>query len=444
MTESSNRVVWSEGLFLQPHHLQQQERWIEQTLQSTARPLRLFPWGLASLELNTGLLGSGVLAVLSARGILPDGTPFLMPERDPLPPPIQVDETVKHQVVYLAAPLPLPGEPHVSLEADDAPEARYVAEDLTVRDINSGAGTETTLRTARLRTRLMPERLVRDGYVSIGIARIVERRADGGIILDQSYVPPCFEINASRRLQVWLEELLTALHHRGDMLASRVGTPSTGSLSSFGNFVYLLTVNRLEPVVAHLNALPGLHPEDLYRTLVQIAGELSTFLESRRTPQFPAYRHDDLAGTYEPVIRTLLEALGKVIIDPAEKIEILDRPKNYKVALLQDRTLLADATFVLGAKANMDRERVRRELPDQVKVGTVEELQRLVAKSLPGIALRPADGPPREIPPNAGATYFELDRNSEYWKDLGKSGAFAFFVPDCFPGLELELWAIRR
>jgi type VI secretion system protein ImpJ len=66
-----------------------------------------------------------------------------------------------------------------------------------------------------------------------------------------------------------------------------------------------------------------------------------------------------------------------------------------------------------------------------------------VAHALPAIRLMPMDGPPREIPPKTGATYFELDRGSEYWQPLSNSGAFAMLVPDKFPGLELELWAIR-
>ena len=33
---------------------------------------------------------------------------------------------------------------------------------------------------------------------------------------------------------------------------------------------------------------------------------------------------------------------------------------------------------------------------------------------------------------------------SEFWKELQNSGGFAFHVGGDFPGLELELWAIRQ
>ena len=63
---------------------------------------------------------------------------------------------------------------------------------------------------------------------------------------------------------------------------------------------------------------------------------------------------------------------------------------------------------------------------------------------LPGIPLKPLAVAPRQLPYHAGFTYFELERNSDYWKELRKSGGFAMHVGGDFPGLELELWAIRE
>ena len=59
-------------------------------------------------------------------------------------------------------------------------------------------------------------------------------------------------------------------------------------------------------------------------------------------------------------------------------------------------------------------------------------------------AVRPLPVAPRQIPYHAGYTYFELEKHSEFWKELQHSGGFALHVGGDFPGLELEFWAIRQ
>jgi type VI secretion system protein ImpJ len=51
---------------------------------------------------------------------------------------------------------------------------------------------------------------------------------------------------------------------------------------------------------------------------------------------------------------------------------------------------------------------------------------------------------PRQLPYHAGSHYFEIERQGELWKQLERSGSLALHVAGDFPGLELELWAIRQ
>jgi type VI secretion system protein ImpJ len=50
---------------------------------------------------------------------------------------------------------------------------------------------------------------------------------------------------------------------------------------------------------------------------------------------------------------------------------------------------------------------------------------------------------PRQIPFHVGVTYFEIDRNSPFWKEMQTSGGLALHVAGDFPNLEMTLWAIR-
>ena len=140
----------------------------------------------------------------------------------------------------------------------------------------------------------------------------------------------------------------------------------------------------------------------------------------------------------------LRDALSRVLEERAIPIPIQERKYGFRVAPLGDRTLLADANFVLAAHAKINTETLRNRFPAQVKVGPVEEIQNLVKLALPGIALRPLPVAPRQIPFHAGFVYFELDRNSELWAKLEHSGGFSMHVGGEFPDLELEFWAIRE
>jgi type VI secretion system protein ImpJ len=51
---------------------------------------------------------------------------------------------------------------------------------------------------------------------------------------------------------------------------------------------------------------------------------------------------------------------------------------------------------------------------------------------------------PRQIPFLAGYAYFELDQSDDYWEQLKGSGGVAIYVPNDFPGLTMEFWAIRN
>ncbi|MGV8403480.1 type VI secretion system baseplate subunit TssK, partial [Pseudomonas aeruginosa] len=54
---------------------------------------------------DDALLTQGKLAIVSARGVLPDGTPFNIPADDPAPAPLNVEESLRDGIVYLGLPL---------------------------------------------------------------------------------------------------------------------------------------------------------------------------------------------------------------------------------------------------------------------------------------------------------------------------------------------------
>src|SRR5215475_11938124 len=117
-----SKVVWSEGLFLRPQHLQQQDRYFERYVETRCHALRSNSWGLTELEIERDLLAIGQFGLARAAGVFPDGTPFRMPDDTPLPPPLEIDAGIRDQLMYLAVPLRQAGSPDASRDAQrDAP-----------------------------------------------------------------------------------------------------------------------------------------------------------------------------------------------------------------------------------------------------------------------------------------------------------------------------------
>lgn len=439
-----SKVVWSEGLFLRPQHFQQETRYLEHFVELRSGYLRPYAWGFTELSLDADMLRIGKLGVASARGVMPDGTPFCVPEDDAPPQPLEIGENVRDCTVYLALPARRPGTQDVASADDEDALVRHIVHDYEARDQATVADSTALMQVGRLNSRLLLETDERADYVCIGVARIIECRVDRQIVIDDSYLPTALDVQAVPRLTGFITELQGLLHHRGEALAGRVSQSGKGGAAEISDFMMLQLVNRYEPLLAHMAELPGLHPEDVFRLYAGIAGELATFTrDSKRPDQMPTYRHDELKTTFEPLMAMLRDSLSMVLEQTAVPIPLKERAYGIRVGTVADVSLLDQAKFVLAVRASMPVDELLARFPSQVKIGSVESIRDLVNSALPGIMIRPLGAAPRQIPFHAGMSYFELDPASEYWASLKTSGGFAFHVGGQFPDLQMEFWAIR-
>jgi len=439
-----SRVVWSSGMFLQPHHFQQETRYLERLVDARAAGSSPFAWGFLDLQLDEGLLALGKVGLARASGILPDGTPFAMPLHDPMPAALEIAADVKSELVCLALPLQREGGTEFAFDGANASMSRYVAGQEDVRDTTNASDDPATIQTGRLGARLMRVKDALDAYAVLGVAFVLERRADGMIVLDRSYIAPQARIDASGQLSSSAKLVHGLVRQRAEVLAGRIGQLSHG-VSELADFLMLQTLNRNEPVFAQHAATPVAHPRELHRDCLRLAGDLATLASNKRQPPaFPPYKHDDLRGCFTPVFDELRTMLSAVLDANAVQIDLLDRKHGVRTAVINDLELLRSAGFVLAVNARLPAEQLRQHFPAQTKIGPVDKIRDLVNLQLPGIALRALPVAPRQLPFHAGYFYFELDRASDLWKQLEQSGNLAMHIAGDFPGLELEFWAIRR
>jgi type VI secretion system protein ImpJ len=439
------KVVWSSGMFLQPHHFQQETRYLERVVDARARTLSPFAWGFADFELDEGLLALGKVGLARASGVLPDGTPFSMPQLDPLPAPLDISPDVKGEIIYLALPLQREGLNEVDFGNVESGEmARFEAAEENVRDNTDASDEPTTIQTGRLRLRLVRAKEASEAYALIGVALVAERRSDGHVTLERNYIPPQVAIAATAQLSASASLVHGLVLQRAQALAGRMGQLSHG-VSEMADFLMLQTLNRNEPLFSQHTATPNAHPRELHRDCLTLAGDLATLASSTRRPEeFPPYRHDDLAGCFTPVFDSLRRMLTAVLEQNALQVELIDRKYGVRTAVVNDLDLVRNGTFVLAVNAQVPGEQLRQRFPSQTKIGPVDRIRDLVNLQLPGLGLRSLPVAPRQLPFHAGFFYFEIDKSSELWKPIEANGSVAMHIAGDFPGLELELWAIRK
>jgi type VI secretion system protein ImpJ len=441
-----DKVVWQEGMFLRAQHFQQQDRHTARQLQARVEPLRSHPWGLTELAIDRDLLSAGRFALSAAAGVMEDGTPFSIPGGADAPPPLELPEGTRNAVVYLALALRQDGNPEVTAGegGPDDLRARYAMRSFQAYDTHSDSTMPADLGVGRLRLRYLLEGSDLAGYTRLGLTRIVEVQADKRVLLDDRYIPPCLRVSAHGVLGNLTAELVGMLGQRGEVLAGRLSQPGARGVADIADFLLLQTVNRWQPLLAHWADGGNVHPESLFASLVQMAGELATFTApDKRAPTYAAYRHDDLQRSFAPVVADLRRSLSAVLETNAVAIALQEPRFGIRVGALSDRNLLR-CRFVLAVAADVPGEQLRRLFPHKAKVGAVEHIKELVNVSLPGIAVMPLPVAPRQIPFRSGAAYFELDRGSPHWQQMKTSGGFGIHVSDEFANLTLELWAIRE
>jgi type VI secretion system protein ImpJ len=441
----TNKVIWTEGMFLQPQHFQQHDRYtLSQELQRSAA-MQSYGWGFNTVVLDSAALNIGKIAINAAQGLMPDGVAFDIPGQDAAPPALDIPGDVRDELIVLALALQRPGVAETDAEGDaGSMPPRYLAAEVDVGDANVTGERMAPIQVGRLHLRLMLARDAQEGYATLGVCRVIERRADNKLVLDTAYIPPTLHSGSNQILAGYLLELHGLLHQRGEALAARLAQPGRSGVGEIADFLMLETINRQEPLLAQWRQTSILHPKDFYFSAVQLAGDLSTFGSRRRPADLPAYLHDDPARCFRPLMEDLRQSLSMVMEQTAIPIELQDRKYGIRVAIIADVELQRTAQFVLAVASQLPGDALRARFPTQVKIGTVERIRDLVNLQLPGVLMRPLPVAPRQIPYHAGYNYFELEtRGNEMWKQLESSGGLAMHIAGDFPGLELEFWAVR-
>lgn len=443
----NNKVIWSDGLFIKPHHFQQQARymdWLVYQLTSGAEPHN---FGLVSFTIDEDMLALGKISLVSASGVMPDGTPFDIPGEDNPPDILDLSgDLTANEIIWLCLPLISDDglEVHAHSGTGEIGGTRFAASELAVRDNSEHGGELAPISVARAKPVLMVGSQDLSAYARLAVARVIDKTAEGAVILDRVFMPTMLSISAAPSLRRFLGELSDGVVQRAASIAGRIGKPDQNGVAEVSDFLLLQALNTMAPRLRHITRMERMHPRPIYELLLQIVGELSTFLaDNRQVPSLPIYDHALPANCWPDLIQTLRQLLSATLVANAVPIPHQRKMHGYVLAPVHERDLILNSEFILAIKARVPQERLHRDFVSQSKVASIEGIRELVQKQLPGIPMRLMPVAPRQLPYHAGYSYFQLDRNTPGWKALENSDGFAFHIAGDFPELELQFWAVK-
>jgi type VI secretion system protein ImpJ len=444
------KIVWNEGMLLTPHHFQQWDNYHEELINSRVASMFPYEWGILDLQVNRESLSNGYFEMLNCSGVMPDGLVVNIPQTDPAPAAVPIeghfDSAEERLDVYLALPAKRIGAPNFQSNGSDSSQnTRYLQTAGTVIDETTGDN-EQQVAFGRGNFHLLFADEIRDGYSSIKIAEL-ERTATGQIMLSESYIPPALNIAPSTWLvnmhRQLIEILITKSSTLGERRRQRSASLADFTTSEIAVFWLLHTVNSFIPGLMHLFRTRIVHPERLYCEMARLDGQLRTFSTERHPKDVVRYEHTDLYFTFSNLFASIRDMLETVIPTRCVPIPLEMIRKSLYVGRVQDDQLLKEAAFYLGVHGQIAENKLIELVPRVVKIAARDVIDAVVGSALPGVDLRHASPPPAPIPTRVGFHYFGLDGTGPYWETIRGSKTIAVYVPDEFPDVKLEMYAVK-
>jgi type VI secretion system protein ImpJ len=302
------KVLWREGMLVGPHHFQQWDHYHERVLELRVKYLRPFSWGVIDMEINTDMLTDcRIFELKSFRGVFPSGMVVDMPEGDAAPVTREITlRDVPHRNnlgVYLAFPLvrtsrsyDCPGDGLGNWD-----EESYISQYVCVPDENS---LQNNLEIAAARKNMKIKLDTCPDLHNYELLKIAElARSNNALSLDKDYIPACLVLTASSRLLDILGDILHKM---------RSGDPDSFGQSRMKPLLMRYTLNTHIPLLKHFRAVGQVHPEVVFRHLVQLAGQLITLSKNKDVEKLPLYDHEDLAFSFTQLAENILDLLDEL------------------------------------------------------------------------------------------------------------------------------------
>ncbi len=434
-------VHWHEGLFLQPHHLQELQR---QSLERGASERRLswaHPYGVIESRVSGDALENLTVRFDRLRAVMPSGLEVDVPGNAELPT-LEIKRVFQASTapftVSLAAPLWQASRANTVEYAAGADDPRVkrlwrVAE-VERPDENTGENVQPVM-VRKVNARLVTDADDTTDMEVLPLIRVVHGVGEEAGIprADASFVPPCLVLSGSTLLRNTVRDLGNQVEaSRKDLVnqMTRAGwSPENIRGVQFEQMLRLRTLNRFAAVLPALAAAPGATPFGVSVAMRECLGELAALYPDRDPFDAARYDHDNPAVSIldlDKKIRGLLRgAVQRRYLEIKFKTEA-----GVLAAALGEEHFTQPNEYFLAFKTKEDPTVLARLVEDADKFKLMPKS--MVKLNIFGVKLAEERHPPLELPSHAGLHYFRLVRaeSAKMWERVQQEKSVAVRWPE--------------
>lgn len=454
-------------MVLTPQHLQAQDRYAQDLLSFHLAHFHSRFYGYTALEVSQQTASSGtVFSVRRAAGILPDGTPFSVPEAGKLPEPIAVNQRLFRNVqkmAHLDLVLPPFREAGVNVSFNGShPEARFTPDFVNVKDEGDPRFVAPIWLASKnfrlaLHTELDPAKGTsqRPVEVRMPIARL-RRSSEDLFEIDREFVPPVLDIHVSPVLTALLKDIVqrvaAKIHELGHLGAQKSTTLAEFHASDAPAFWLLHSLNSQFPALRHYVESKPNHPESVFLALSTLASTLTLYSQTIKSLDIPEYDHAEFGSCYAKIGGQLRELLNVVIPRRYVSIPFARTSPNLYTCDLKEEWLGSTEVYLsVQSRAASSRDQMSYEdlvsrVQLQAKIGAKNRAQSAGVYATTAIRLIFRDSLSIRHPFPKGPAYFQLDlsdsNSNAEWTEVRRVGGLDIRMPPEIPGPELELLVV--
>jgi type VI secretion system protein ImpJ len=433
-------VLWSEGMFLRPHHFQAADRYWSELIATGNRFDHPCGYGIARLSVHAELLQNNVLQLMGLSARMKDGT--LLESESEQVDTVDLNVKLGNQPpaktiqVFLAIPQETEGQGNTA--DSSAAVKRYLSFDRELPDEIRGDNRQT-VPSRRLNYRILLSTDDCSGFKLLPLLQLLPATgAAGKFRIDPNYFPPMLEVASWHELKTLIGDLRSfilsrittigeVIKHRGISLGSNIE----------GDAQKLWLMHCMNQSAAELECIalaPGVHPLVAYTYLCSILGRCSIFGPDMMFPGVPQYDHDNLA----PIFRKLCEMI-RALINNVRDDEVVQRPflgsgRGMSVSL-QPEWLGPEWEWYFGIKPhNFPIESVSAVLNDKVglvyKLGSAELVESYFTQKQEGLIHKKVREVPRALQGRGNWAFFQIKTDTDAWKRVATDFSIAMRIKE--------------
>ncbi len=447
MNKPGKQIFWHQGLFLQPHHFQQNDLYIQSLFSPHNQFHTPFFWGCRQIRFQETSLSQRTLEVESCDLIFQDGTWVRYPGNTSIEPRSFTDisfdvEKETPVTAYIGirkwndfGKNITSTEPSKSVESIDSRGVSSL-EPEDVHDVHAG-GDPVKIRKINYNLKIFWDHEIDkyNDFLMIPICQLTLQ--DESVGLSPSYIAPTYDISGSRVLMKILNNIRESIISRCRVFESfkfSQGITSDFDAHFLPHLLVLSSLNRALPAINHIIEIETFHPHTVYSILKQIIGDLSTFTDRINalgqlkdgTPLLPEYRHENLFHCFNEAQILLGELLRGISIG-GESIFSMTREGDYFKATLPAEEFRNSYMYFLVLKSTAESDQIINDMNNIVKMGSPQNIENMIARALPGVPVKHRLVPPPGMPKKSGYHYFRIDSKHHLWDEIKQSGNISLF-----------------